>query len=159
MTAMHTILAAAGQHAATQHPVGRTGSVVISLGVLGAVLGLLSWYSGRTTTTGAASWLVAGMGGGGIAASLKRLMDLSAQGAESLLSAKGSAVALTVGVSVIALVFGIVSLMSWNTSWTGAISWGVAGMSGGGLVGAGLVAVFTYVLTFVISIIARLVAS
>ena len=156
---LHTL--AAGHHAATTHhaAVSTGATVTISLGVLGAVIGFLSWWNGGTSTTGAASWLVAGMGAGGIVASFKKLLDLSAQGLDALGSAKGSAVVLTVSVSVVALVFGIISLLSWSTSWTGAISWGLAGLSGGGLLGAVVMALFTYGLTIVIAIITRLAAS
>jgi hypothetical protein len=157
---MHTVLAAAGHQAATQHAaLSKGGTVTISIGVLGAVIGFLSWWNGGTSTIGGASWLVAGMGGGGFVASAKRLLDLSTQGLDALMSAKGSAVTLTVGVSVIALVFGIISLMSWSTTWTGAISWGLAGLSGGGILGAIVMALFTYGVTFAIAIISRLAAS
>ncbi len=157
---MNTILAAAGHQAATQHAAfSKGGTVTISIGVIGAVIGFLSWWNGGSSTTGAASWLVAGMGSGGIVASLKKLLELSAQGAGALTGAKGSAVVLTVSVSVIALILGIISLLSWSTSWTGAISWGLAGLSGGGILGTIVMTLFTYGLTLAITIITRLAAS
>ncbi len=157
---MHNLALAAARtaHTASQanvvsaHPVA---AVTVSLGLLAFAVGALSFYSGGTSVTGFVSWLTFGLGGGGAASSIHELAQTAEKGVQAI--AHGTIIAVSISTALVALCFGGWSWWNRRTSLTGAVSWWLVGVSGGGVLGALVLGFATSALTMLIGVVTPLV--